>query len=338
MIHDEAAAELVVPTLEKSKLIYPSGLTSSLSGLQSELSIYVYVVCYGILWRLTELKRGTPMRRLLLAAAIGLVSSTPAAARDGSPYLGIDAGLLFARDGDLDIIEPGGTNNDADIEYKRGIDADLVAGYDFGLLRAEAELGYKRAKHDRYTASDDFRVDANGKTSALSLMGNLLFDFGSADGLSVFAGGGAGLARSRVRLSYDDDGDVLSETARDTRLAWQILAGVRYAISSHADIGLKYRYFRTKLKDDNFVDDVTGGTDALRTDFRSHSLLAALTFNFGAAEAPAPPPAPPPPPPPEPAPVPATQTCPDGSVVLATDTCPLPPPPPPPPSPAPERG
>ncbi|MEA3059248.1 MAG: iron complex outerrane recepter protein, partial [Sphingomonadales bacterium] len=46
--------------------------------------------------------------------------------------------------------------------------------------------------------------------------------------------------------------------------------------------------------------------------------------------------APPPPPPPPPAP--ATQTCPDGSVILATDTCPAPPPPPPPPPPAPERG
>lgn len=44
--------------------------------------------------------------------------------------------------------------------------------------------------------------------------------------------------------------------------------------------------------------------------------------------------APPPPPPPAP---PATQTCADGSVILATDTCPAPPPPPPPPAPV-ERG
>ncbi len=42
-------------------------------------------------------------------------------------------------------------------------------------------------------------------------------------------------------------------------------------------------------------------------------------------------------PPPPPAPAPATQTCADGSVILATDSCPLPPAPPPPP-PAPERG
>jgi iron complex outermembrane recepter protein len=43
------------------------------------------------------------------------------------------------------------------------------------------------------------------------------------------------------------------------------------------------------------------------------------------------------PPPPPPAP-PATQTCPDGSVILATDVCPAPPAPPPPPPPEPERG
>jgi iron complex outermembrane receptor protein len=52
------------------------------------------------------------------------------------------------------------------------------------------------------------------------------------------------------------------------------------------------------------------------------------------APAPAPVPIAPPPPPPPP----ATQTCPDGSVILATETCPAPPPPPPPPPPAPERG
>jgi hypothetical protein len=45
-----------------------------------------------------------------------------------------------------------------------------------------------------------------------------------------------------------------------------------------------------------------------------------------------------PPPPPPPPPPPATQTCPDGSVILATDVCPAPPPPPPPPPPAGERG
>jgi hypothetical protein len=60
------------------------------------------------------------------------------------------------------------------------------------------------------------------------------------------------------------------------------------------------------------------------------TLRGKLGFHRPAPPAYVAPPAPPPP---------ATQTCPDGSVILATDTCPAPPPPPPPPpAPAPERG
>lgn len=62
--------------------------------------------------------------------------------------------------------------------------------------------------------------------------------------------------------------------------------------------------------------------------------MLGATYKFGAGAPPPPPPAPPLPPPPPPAP--ATQTCPDGSVILATAACPTPPPPPPPA--APERG
>ncbi len=62
-----------------------------------------------------------------------------------------------------------------------------------------------------------------------------------------------------------------------------------------------------------------------------------LRGRFGPSRAPMVDVAPPAPPPPPPAP-PATQTCPDGTVILATDACPAPPPPPPPPAPEPERG
>ncbi|MBA3525944.1 MAG: TonB-dependent receptor, partial [Sphingomonas sp.] len=71
--------------------------------------------------------------------------------------------------------------------------------------------------------------------------------------------------------------------------------------------------------------------------FNGRFLYARASMNFGAPAAAARYVAPveaPPLPPPAP---PATQTCPDGSVIMATDYCAAPPPPPPPP-PAPERG
>ena len=70
--------------------------------------------------------------------------------------------------------------------------------------------------------------------------------------------------------------------------------------------------------------------------FLGEPRMFGITFRANFSPRPAPvayvaPPAPPPPPP-------ATQTCPDGTVILATEQCPVAPPPPPPPPPAPERG
>jgi opacity protein-like surface antigen len=320
--------------------------------------------------------------------------ASPAAARDGQPYFGVEGGILLPKDQDADIdvdftttqtpatpaapAGPGDTsfNNALGIDYRRGIDADAIIGYDFGAFRLEGELGFKRAKLDDFEIDGGF-VDAlnvalnrpsvapdpgapglaplvatdftlDGRVRILSAMVNGLLDFGDEDGLSFYAGGGLG--RARAKFAGQKEG------------AWagQLIAGARYALTSNIDFGLKYRHFRTRklsLADDTavnllgnanrFVLDPTNPTIVNQTTnadlfanyeqkFRSHSLLASLIFNFGAP--PAPPPPPPPPPVEAPPPPPQTQTCPDGSVILATDTCPLPPPPPPPPEPAPERG
>jgi opacity protein-like surface antigen len=335
------------------------------------------------------------MRKLLLTATAAVAIASPAAARDGQPYFGIEGGILLPKDQDANIdvdftttqtptapAAPAGPadtsfNNALGIDYRRGIDVDAIAGYDFGLFRLEGEIGFKRAKLDDFEIDGDFVSALNlalnrpsavpdpgapglaplvasdftldGRVRVLSGMLNGLVDLGNEEGLSFFAGGGVG--RARVKFAGE----------RDSAWAYQLIAGARYAISSNIDIGLKYRYFRTgnlDLADSSavalsgnanrfvinpstptIVDQTTNAAlfSNFEQNFRSHSLLASLIFNFGA---PAAPPLPPPPPPPAPVtpPPPATQTCPDGSVILATDSCPLPPPPPPPPPPAPERG
>ncbi len=290
------------------------------------------------------------MRRYLLAAVAAAAVASPAAARDGSGYIGVEGGLLFPRDNEFDVIVDYGDNeappdgvveyNDGvELDYNSGIDLDLIAGYDFGMFRLEAELGWKRASVDELNVSgelsddlllyddelviDDFELD--DRVSVLSFMANGLLDFGSDEGFGGYVG--AGFGRARVKM-FDD---------RDSAWALQVIAGVRTAVSDQLDIGLKYRFFRTgrvDFDDDGFAGDLgILGFDA-DTRFRSHSLLLSFIYNF----APPPPPPAPPAPPPPPPPAPATQTCPDGSVILATDACPAPPPPPPPPPPEPERG
>ncbi len=281
------------------------------------------------------------MRKLLLASASFAVAlATPAAARDHSPYVGIDGGLLFVSDQDADAsFGPFSEAFDGDIydqaltfEYDTGIDVDLVAGYDFGMFRVEAELAHKRAGLDSLAISDEFaevladefgepvdaqrEFDLDDRVKATSAMVNALIDFGSDDGVSFTAG--VGFGRAGVSLAGETDGV----------WAGQLLAGIRTAITDRIDVGIKYRYFRSgKLDffgngDEAAFDD---GDNALYFDidkrFRSHSLMASLTLNLGAPAVAAPvapvmvaPPAP----------APATQTCADGTVILANELCPTP--------------
>jgi opacity protein-like surface antigen len=278
------------------------------------------------------------MRNILLAAVAVATLATPAMARDGSPYVGIEGGLMIVEDFDSDVTVRNGAvttrYDDAfSVDFKRGIDVDAIAGYDFGMFRLEGELGYKRARADEVlvtapVSSGLTSYDINDRASVLSLMGNAMLDFTDEDsGWSGYVGGGVG--RARVKFAGD----------RDSAFAYQAIAGVRKAVTDNVELGLKYRYFNTRRL--NFDDSFTSGTTTLGVNnsgkMRTHSLLASLIFNFGApapvvvpvVEPVAPPPAPP-----------ATQTCPDGSVILATDVCPQPPVEvaPPAPEPVPERG
>lgn len=282
------------------------------------------------------------MRKLAMVTAVAVsgILATPAAARDGAGYVGIDGGALIVQDAEVDFSSPNrGAENAIAADFKRGLDVGIFGGYDFGSFRLEAEGAYKRTGIDEIGidpfanivpfANEGFS-NANGRVRVTSGMANALLDFG-VGGPTGFVGLGAGLARTQFRASTENG--QLRASDSDNSLAWQALAGVRFPLSMNLDAGLKYRYFTTRRLEFDDVSDA-GVPFVLRTRFRSHSLLASLAYNF----------APPPPPPPVvvEAPVapppPATQTCPDGSVILATDACPVLPPPPPPPPPTEERG
>lgn len=283
-------------------------------------------------------------RSILLAAAALALLPTAATARDGLPYIGIEGGAMKPEKLKLDYqLRALSAPNGIVIDHKTGFDVDFIAGYDFGLIRAEAELGYKRAVPTGIVIAPAIQFNntgplaVDGRTKAVSAMGNLLLDFGSNEGLQIYAGGGVGAARVELEnfITGPNVAPGRAISGSDRSFALQGIAGMRVPLSYNIDLGLKYRYFRTKVN----LQDATNSTAIENLDgrFRSHSLLASLIFNLGAQPVPPAPiaePAPPPPPPPPP----PTQTCPDGSVILATDACPVPPPPPPPPPVAPVRG
>jgi opacity protein-like surface antigen len=293
------------------------------------------------------------MRKYVLATTVLAALASPAFAAASGPYVGIEGGVTFPQSTDLDVIL---NNNSATPTttatygsgyhqgYNTGYDVDLLAGYKLGLLRLEVEGGYKRSPVKNFTVSGPLLTDvgtaagvpvtatdfsAGDHIGVTTLMANALLDsdFGGSR-LGGYVGGGIGEAWA----SYAG--------AKDNAMAYQGIVGLRYAVSDNIDAGLKYRYLHTdKLNFDGaFAVNGTNFTTTASGNYDSHSVLASLVYNFNsrAPEA-APIPAAVEVPPPPPA-APSTQTCPDGSVILATSACPAPPPPPPPaPAPA-ERG
>jgi OmpA-OmpF porin, OOP family len=256
------------------------------------------------------------MRKLAIALALSsTLLATPAFARDGAWYVGGEFGAMIVEDQDVDI---GNVDNALRLNYDYGYDGGLFVGYDLGAFRIEAEAAYKKADLEGFNTLlrlpgeglvfPSGRGFAGGSASALSFMINGMLDFGDDEGVSGFVGGGIGMARVKANNQrvFANTAPFLDDS--DSKLAWQVFAGVRQAISDNIDVTVKYRFFNA---DKIELVAFNGAESELR--FRSHSLLGGLTFNFGGDV----------PPPPEPEPIP--------------EPIPVPPPvtpePPPPPAP-----
>ncbi len=257
----------------------------------------------------------------LLLVGVAAIIAMPAQAREGQVYIGINGGVSFKDKVTVDV-RPEGEDDDfvraATARTKLGIDTDAVIGYDFGGFRLEAEGGYKNNKYRNLTVQNA-GILPDGSTVPVgtvarntrdleiwSGMVNAMVDFGRDDGLQLFAGGGAGLARLELPVTVAGVGTLIDD--KKTDFAWQLIGGLRFPVNDNVDLGVKYRYFNI----DNFRLQGTNGND-LRANYSAHSVLASLTVNFGGraqaepVAAPPPPPPPvtaPPPPPPRPAPPP----------------------------------
>ncbi|WP_054531912.1 outer membrane protein [Erythrobacter sp. SG61-1L] len=204
------------------------------------------------------------------AALIAVATATPALARDGQMYAGVDAGIVIPNDvvfsGDQDVV---------DGDYAAGFDLGGFVGYDFGVIRVEGEVAYKDMDADETSAGD---FGADGNVNVLTGMVNALLELGDGQ-VSAFAGGGVGYAS--VNLDVDDTLPYLDDQA--SGFAWQLLTGMRFRVSKNIDLGIKYRMLQ--VQDLNFVDAYE---DDLHGNLRTHSLMGGITVNFGPSEPPIP--------------------------------------------------
>jgi OmpA-OmpF porin, OOP family len=244
-----------------------------------------------------------------LAAALFAVSASVAMAQDSSVlnrqnrgfYIGGGLGANFPADNDF---RRNGTDSKA--KYDPGFAGILNFGYAYGNgLRVEVEPGYRYNDVDKINGAD-----GHGRTQIGSVMLNGLYDFDIHTPIVPLVphlGAGIGYARVWDR-SFPHNG--LTVDGHDDTLAYQLIAGVDYALSPGIKLGLDYRYF--VAHDADFRVGETPLTSHVG-DVQNHTVLLTFRYEFGAPRRAEPQPAaytPPPPPVPQPQATPATPPAP----------------------------
>lgn len=189
------------------------------------------------------------------------------------PYISANVGVSWLDDAELTGSDLG-INLESDMEFDTGFLLGAALGYDFGQLRIEGEMGYRFHDIDEWkdvtvngTNFGDFNGD--GDVATLSLLVNGYVDFAPPNyPVTPYIGGGIGFANIDMNdLELEDDfiGD-----EDDTVFAYQLAAGVAFAVNPYMTLDLGYRYFATS--DPEF--------DEIEAEYDSHNISLAVRFSF----------------------------------------------------------
>lgn len=252
------------------------------------------------------------MKSTITAAALAtLAFATPALAQatDNTGFYGaVHVGLNIPNkqpftlpDVEIDLDEGEGVDLDTidigfEIDSKNAIEFGGTLGYDFGLIRADVDVSYSRAKVRNLTLTsidgtpapadtledgigvdlfeiEDAEVVGNtiffegGKLRRLSAMANLWIDIPVGSGFAPYVGGGAGIQ------GLEFEGDDKSS------FAWQLGAGASVALNDRIAISADYRYRQQK----GFTLDTDEFGELRFGKVKSSSIFLSLRFNFGGA-------------------------------------------------------
>lgn len=136
-------------------------------------------------------------------------------------------------------------------------------------VRAEIEYGYNgKVKLSEHFDNGNY-VDSQTKSQAVMLNG--YFDFNTGTAFTPYVGAGLGYARLKNTLSNDE----ASYSKSKGNFAWQVGAGVSYAVNNNVDIDLAYRFMDYGKVTHNFGD--LGSTKVKQ---RGNEFSLGVRYNF----------------------------------------------------------
>jgi len=214
-------------------------------------------------------RRKKKMKKTFLitaCCAILLVISPIAYSAEGL-YVSTNLGLAILTDSDLtDSTIPGiAVHLDSD----SGLAFGSAIGYDFGNnIRMEGEIAYQKNDLDIANALG-VDVELTGDSSSLAFLLNGYYDF-TKRSLTSFIYAGLGFANVDVN-DFNVPGSGFPRVSDDdTVFAYQLGAGVGYAINKEITFDVKYRYLGTS--DPDF--------ETATAEYSSHNFYISMRFAF----------------------------------------------------------
>lgn len=209
------------------------------------------------------------MRILVAAVAIafaGTMSGTALAGSEGSGegfYVGVGASAVQLGDVDFNNGRNGTTRT---VEFDIGAGANLRGGYDFGLLRADLELGYANADIDSVSGANDGSGEANLYTAMIR--GTADFDVGN--GFSPYVSLGVGAMGVEGDIAFtDSNGTLQTKNFSGVAPSASVGVGLGYALNDRAAAVIGYQL------NGAYTDDTNEDEYIL-----AHAIRLGLNFKF----------------------------------------------------------
>ncbi len=199
---------------------------------------------------------------LLSAAAI--LGFTPAQAQMDHSYVSLKAG--YSSTG---IMDSSWDSSKGGIYESVGVVSFAFGGRFNKTFRSEVEFTLRTPWENEF-------IDGVGDTlktslSSYNFMANGYYDFGTGP-IKPFVGAGIGFSINQLENEWIGFG---SSKENHTKFAWQVMAGINFAVNDNMNLELSYRYFQ--MDDYKLGVDTSGRIDA---DIVSNEFLVGLSYKF----------------------------------------------------------
>lgn len=227
------------------------------------------------------MKKGLVITMLLFIATPQLAEATPATQ---APYATAFLGVTIPEDSTVTAYDTTGTQqlNDS-VELDPGIYLGGAFGYDFGLVRLEAELSYKQsgiaAVTDNLAAPPVHYRSVEGDLGVFAFMANAFIDMHNDSPVTPYLGGGIGYANLYLSDTHDNSSGVRLYREDDaSAFAYQAGAGLDIALNRMISLDLSYRYFATEKATFDSHDQFNNSTAEMK--YESHNMAVGVRFTF----------------------------------------------------------